>query len=184
MPENRFQSDCLEIFDTIEEKRKEIFQSLDSLSDKQLRFKPGPDDWNLLQVLHHIYTSEKLSYLYIKRKITGTERPGKTGWGSSLRLFALKAAFLLPVKYKAPSIVDASDEDPDYDSMKTNWKDIRSGLRELIEESETEILEREIYKHPAAGLMNMKQALLFMKTHMSHHEKQMERIMNHPSFPE
>jgi hypothetical protein len=37
----------------IETRHQEMFDLIDGLTPDQLRFKPEPDSWSILQVLHH-----------------------------------------------------------------------------------------------------------------------------------
>lgn len=67
--------------------------------------------------------------------------------------------------------------------MKTEWDQVRNEFKKLIDTTESEILVKTIYRHPRAGLLNMKQTVEFLGIHISHHQKQVERICSHPSFP-
>lgn len=184
MTESRFKHQCLENFDRIETQRKEIFSKLDALTDEQRHYNPGPGEWNILQVVHHLVTAEKLSVNYIKRKVRSDQTLRKSGILSKLRSVSLKWALKLPIKFTSPKITDATGKDPDYKKLKTEWREIRSELEELMNELDESMLKSEIFKHVVAGRMNMKQALEFMEEHTAHHQKQIERIRKHSSFPQ
>lgn len=183
MPSHQFKSQCLEVFDRIEKQRKEIFSKLDALTDEQLHYSPRAEKWNLLQIVLHLMTSEKLSVIYIKRKADSKEEIPKSGLMSQLRSLALKAGLTLPVKFTAPKMTDATGKDPDYEKLKTDWQKVRSELSSLIEKFDASTLQSEIFKHPVVGEMNMKQALEFMETHTAHHRKQIKQIMTDSVFP-
>lgn len=72
---------------------------------------------------------------------------------------------------------------PDYESMKSEWNQVRYGFQELIDSIDPETLAKVIYRHPRAGMLNMHQAVESMETHISHHIKQIERIRSHSAFP-
>jgi hypothetical protein len=167
----------------LETLRREIVSRYDAYTTDQLTFKPEPTHWNLLQVLDHIVTSEKMSAIYIKRQLTGKKYPPPPGFKSTYRYALLKLALKLPFRYKAPSIVDATGKSPDLHNLQESWKTIRQEFRTIIENTDEELLDLGVYKHPRAGLLNMEQALEFMIIHIRHHQKQIERITDDEKFP-
>jgi uncharacterized damage-inducible protein DinB len=170
-------------FQKLETQKKEVISLYDSLSAEQRAFNPASDAWNLLQVLRHIVTSERLSLAYIQRKISSQSNIQKAGIGARVRSTLLKIALYLPIKFKAPKVAQVDETHPDYESMKSEWDQVRYGFQELIDSIDPETLAKAIYRHPRAGMLNMHQAVEFMETHISHHIKQMERIRSHSSFP-
>lgn len=173
----------LNIFYRLEKQRAELFAELDPLNDEQRNFSIAPEKWNSVQVVLHLMTSEKLSLIYMKRMANSDENLPTSGFLSKLRLQALKLAFNLPFKYKAPRLTDATGKEPEYKKLKSDWNTVRSELRSLIKTLDDKTLKSEILKHPRVGMINMKQALDFMETHIAHHKKQIRGIINHPSFP-
>ncbi|MCH8568428.1 MAG: DinB family protein [Balneolales bacterium] len=171
------------LFVRMEVERIELMKACKSLSSKQLRFKPGVDEWNILQVLRHIITAEKQSLILIQKRLDRKESVPKSGAGAAFRYFLLKTALILPLKYKAPKFVDVSEDYPDFDSMISEWTETRRDLNQIIESNDDQTLAKALYRHPRAGMLNVLQALRFMTTHISHHQKQIARIKKHPSFP-
>lgn len=168
----------------LETLRTEIVSQYDAYTTDQLTFKPELGHWNLLQVLDHIVTSEKMSAIYIKRQLNGKKYPPPPGMKSRFRYNLLKVALKLPFRYKAPSIVDSTGKTPDLHILQESWNTIRGEIRTIIETTDEELLDLGVYEHPRAGLLNMEQALDFLDMHIRHHEKQMERITRHENFPE
>lgn len=183
MSDSQFKNQCLEIFNRIEKQRNEILARLDPLTDRQLHYSLGPDKWNPLQIVFHLMTGEKLSVIYIKRKTGSDSKIPKSGILSKFHLFLLRLAFISPFKFKAPKLTDATNKGPDYEKLKSDWQNVREELKSLIEELENDTLKSKLFKHPRVGMLNMKQALEFMRTHLAHHKKQIVQIMNHPEFP-
>lgn len=177
-------TDCIKLLNSMEERRRALFHEFDRRSEQQLSFSPGEGEWNILQILDHLYEAERLSTIYIQRSLSKRDLPEVAGLGSAIRLFLLKSALSLPISYKAPSIVDPAGKKLSYSELKTNWAAVRRELKSLIEDHEEEVLKREIYKHQVAGLMNMKQALQFMKAHYMRHEKQVWNILDDLLLPE
>jgi hypothetical protein len=171
----------LTIFNRIEKQREKLLLLYDSLSTEQLQYRREPDTWNLLQILRHLITAEKQSFLYIKRKAARYKSAPEAGASAWFRHLLLRVALMLPVKYKAPEIADVKESVPDYEQMKLEWNEIRNEMREFIQSGDEELFTKALYRHPRAGLLNINQALEFIETHISHHQKQIQRIIRHHS---
>lgn len=171
-------------FQNIEEQRHSICSLYEGLSDDQLRFKPNPDHWNLLQVLRHLVTAEQQSWKYVQRKLDIHEKMIPVGFSSTLRSLILKIALKLPLKFKAPKISQIQEDAPDYKTMKSEWETVRRELEQIITSADDELLSKALYKHPRAGLLNIPQMLDFIHVHIKHHQKQIARIMRHHNFPD
>lgn len=183
MSDNHFKKQCLDIFNSLENQRDNIFAELDLLTNEQRQFSPGPGKWNCLQILLHLKTAEKFSVIYMKKKTSSGGELPSAGFMSWLRLLALKIAFRIPYKFKAPTFIDTTGKEPEYETLKSDWNNIRIDLRGLIKNLDERILRGEIFKQPTVGRMNMKHALEFMQSHTAHHRQQIFRILNHRSFP-
>lgn len=177
MPSKTHKDKLINQFDQIESAREDLFTDLDLLSQEQLHFRRSPGKWTILQILDHIMTSEKLSVVYIKRKTSSGKSIERSGLRSRFRIFTLKLALNLPLKYKAPKISDSTGKNPDYKELKTEWLEVRSELKELILTLDESTLMSQIFKHPIVGLLNMKQTLEFFEIHFVHHRKQIEEII-------
>jgi hypothetical protein len=177
MPATTHKDKLIIHFDRIEYDRANLISQLDDLSQEQLHFRRSPEKWTILQILDHLITSEKLSVKYIKRITSTPENLERSGFQSKFRIFALKLALILPFKYKAPKISDATGKDPEYEKLKLEWEQIRKDLRKQINSLDKSILKGEILKHPIVGMLNMKQTLQFFDIHFNHHKKQIENII-------
>jgi hypothetical protein len=173
----------LSVFIRIEEQRSELISLYESLTPEQLRFNPGPGEWNMLQVMRHLVTAEKQSLLLIMRNIGRLDRISDAGAGAMLRHLILRVALFLPIKFKAPKVADVTEEFPDYTGMKKEWHELREEIRQLIDNGNEELFTKAIYRHPRAGDLNLKQSLEFFEMHIAHHRKQVDRIRNSPEFP-
>lgn len=165
------------IFDRLEAQRSDIIQTVNNLSEEQRKHRPGSNKWNVLQIVRHLVTAEKQSLIYIQRKIGRADDVEKTGFSSAFRHLLLKVALTLPLKFKAPKIAEVDEDYPDFDVMKTEWDSIREEMKSLIENSSDKTLAKALYRHPRAGMLNIKQALEFIEIHIAHHQKQIDRTI-------
>lgn len=175
--------ETLVIFERLEVQRRDIIATYNLLSTAQLQFHPNENHWNLLQVLRHLVTAEIQSLKYIERKMRFKDEVQHTGISASVRNLILKTALHLPIKFKAPKVAEVKEKHPDFETMISEWDEVRSKFKELIETSDEETLKKALYKHPRAGLLNIKQAMEFIETHVTHHRKQMKKIMLDAAYP-
>ncbi|REL38973.1 DinB family protein [Rhodohalobacter sp. SW132] len=166
------------LFDRLEAKRGRIIKQYGRLTPAQLQFKADPNEWNLLQVMRHLVTAEQQSVKLILRKLQQQDKISRTGFGAKFRHLVLKIALRLPLKFKAPKIAEVHEESPDFNQMKSEWETVREEILTIIEESTSETLSKALYRHPRAGYLNVKQALEFMDEHLTHHQKQIDRLVD------
>ena len=161
----------------IEKERFELFNRLEKVSTETLNLKPQPDKWSIIQIVHHLYKSEQLSIVYIKRKLRDKTKIKKSSIASFVRGLMLEWALRFPTKLKAPSNVADVPDFAELEVYEKKWEKIRSDLKEIIVNTEEEILLNDVFFHPAVGEMNMINALKFMDAHFHHHKKQIDKIL-------
>jgi len=164
-------------FDKLELDRKNLFSKLEKVNEDVLNLKPQENKWSIIQVIHHLYKSEQLSIVYIKRKLRDTQNINKSGLVSIARSLLLEWALRFPTKFKAPNNVSDVSDIAELELYSTKWTRIRNDLIEIIENTDIEILKSDIFKHPSVGEMNMVHALKFMQAHFDNHKKQIDNIL-------
>jgi uncharacterized damage-inducible protein DinB len=170
-------------FDRLEIQRKDLISYYKSFSGKQLAFKPGPESWSMNQVLRHLVTAESQSLKLIKRKMNQVDQLPDLSIQVKARALLLKIALALPIKFKAPEIADVREETPVFEDLLSEWNAVRNEFREVMTQSDEKTFTKTIYQHPRAGYLTLKQAIEFMQDHISHHQKQIERIRRDKNFP-
>ena len=159
-----------------EEKRSELLQVLEALTDEEFTEKPKAGEWSVSQVINHLIDAENSTMGYISKKLQGGINLKDSGVKSQLNSTALKLALKSNKRFKAPSILREPANKPKEKSLKT-WNKTREMLAELFMSIEPVLLKKEIFKHPVAGYLNAEQTLHFINDHMGHHEKQIIRII-------
>jgi hypothetical protein len=163
-------------FDALEKSRFELFKKLDKLDGSKMNNQPDPKSWSVVQVMDHLTLAERNSLLYMKKKLSVTNEFRKSNFKTTFRMFLLKSALKLPIKWRAPKIVADAKNEKTYDEAKAAWTEVRNGIAEFLENFPAEHLDSELFKHPSAGKFTVVQALNFMHTHFEHHLKQFDRI--------
>ncbi len=162
--------------------RYELFEKLKEIDNQTLNLKPNPEKWSIIQIIHHLYKSEQLSIVYIKRKINNTQNIKKSGTASFIRGKLLEWALKFPAKLKAPENVSDVPDFAELDIYKIEWEKLRNNLSEIIENTDSKLLMSDIFKHPSIGNMNIIYALKFMHAHFNHHKKQIDKILQNKNI--
>ncbi len=156
-----------------------LLDELKNYSQEQLSAKPRPDAWSVLQVMQHLMMAEAKSIQYIKKKTSYPEGLKKAGALSGLRPAFLKFFLWLPLKYKAPAIVneDHFRENISLDALSTEWRASRGELVHFFENLKPEWKDKEIFRHALAGRMPPEGMLTFFSDHFARHRKQIDRTL-------
>lgn len=168
------------LFDEIESQRKSILDSLRHLTTDQLNKAPVPGKWSVSQILSHLVTAERMSVMYMQKKIQGVELAVDTGFWEEIKINLLKISQRLPgLKFKAPQRV--VDNTTFYNNLLTiinEWDQVRGELKLLLEKIPDQYVNRSVYRHPFAGYLNIRQALIFFREHIIHHTPQIKKLIN------
>lgn len=164
-------------FTLLESQRAELVAQVRNVTPEQLNWHQ-PGAWSLSQVLAHLITSEQLSVRYLKKKIQGIESVPDTGMLATLKMWTLIVSQRLPLKFKAPKVVvENTPTFSDVHQILVAWDQCRYELKDLLSTFSEQQLNRQIYKHPIAGKLNIQQALRFFREHIIHHEPQIKKLL-------
>ncbi|MCB2380511.1 DinB family protein [Hymenobacter sp. BT635] len=162
----------------LEQATNRLLSMAQSLGDKA-QMAPGPGQWSAAQVVQHLLVAETGIGQYIDKKVMQEEELGKSGFLTFVRSRVLRAALRLPfLRFKAPKYLAALTPDtvPPVAELRTEWERVRRQLERTLNEFPSQLLDRDIFKHPRSGMLNIYQTLDFMVDHVLHHQKQLERI--------
>lgn len=165
----------------LERQRTEVLGSLHGLGPAQLRFRPTPDSWNLLDVIEHL--------VLIEERILGGlgTRPGPLPILERMRVgagFALLTVWLRGGgRIRVPTGVVMPAGGVSLDELQGRWDVARAGLTNALERFTQADLGRPMTRHPIVGKLSPAQTLSFIRTHVAHHRPQLARIRSAPGFP-
>lgn len=168
------------LYKQIESRRETILDSFRSLTVEQFNRRPQKDGWSAAEVLSHLVTAERLSVAYMQKKIQGLSGLSRTGVWEEIKMGLLIISQRMPgLKFKAPSrVVESTTQLSSLPEIESAWKAVREDLRRLLEGLPTEAHHRKIYRHPIAGYINSRHALIFFREHLIHHSPQLRRLLN------
>ncbi|GCC50751.1 DinB family protein [Chryseotalea sanaruensis] len=165
-------------FHKLEEQRTEILNSLLSKSATELSAPPAPGKWSVLQILTHLYASEKLSFGYIKKKSLGIQDTANADLRQAMVLTVLKISQRLPFRFRAPKVVvENTPETMSLEQLVNHWNLLRLELKAHLENVPDGHLHKLVYKHPMAGRLSLPQALQFFAEHINHHKPQIKKAL-------
>ena len=165
-------------YDKLERQREQILSVIKNLPEDVYRNSPS-GKWSVAQIVTHLFTAERLSIGYMKKKSLGIETLKNSGVKQVLVLGILKISQRIPFRYKAPRvIVENTPEAFSVEESITQWNKSRSDLKIFLEGIRKEHSRRLIFKHPIAGMLNAEQAMRFMYEHINHHLPQIKRLLN------
>ena len=166
-----------QIFDSLETQRNQLFISLNSLTVEKLNQQPT-NGWSINQVIAHLIAAERLSVLYLRKKIQAINEVENTGLIEELKMIVIILSQRLPFKFKAPkTVVENTKSSTSLHQLEQEWNAVRNELKIVLEKFNDDQIKRKIYKHVVAGKLNIQQTLLFFREHVIHHQQQIKRLL-------
>lgn len=154
-----------------------MLEKLQTADIKKLNTPPAAGKWSVAQIIYHLNKGESNSVIYVSKKMKDVNNLKKSGIYERLKMLAVKIAFALPFRYKAPAVLGDMPKDVNYNEIIVKWEETRKRLKELIAFMPEDMLSMKVFKQPAAGRLDIYQMLDFMQTHFNRHMKQVEGIL-------
>ncbi|HEY0079159.1 MAG TPA: DinB family protein [Pyrinomonadaceae bacterium] len=175
-----------EIFDSIDETRLRLDQTLSGIDDRQQNFRPTPEAWTIAEIAEHLSIIEhqlvQLTTMMLRKaEAAGMLRAaeaGETPEHFSIDRFVEQSK---GEKYIAPENVRPRGELPLAESL-ARLRNSRASLRELrprLEQIDGASLQ---YPHPAFGPLNLYQWLAFVGAHEDRHLRQIQKLMQSTQY--
>lgn len=153
---------------------------------EQLTFQPDQSSWSMMDVMHHLYTSERIS-LNFMQNFDFNRKNLKLGLKAKIKNILLVNSLNSPKKYVAPKVLaDNKDKlslSTDAHQFHHQWDDLRIEMNDFLESFPEEKIPYFVFSHPAVGKLNLLQTLQFFNAHLKHHQYQIESVNYHPQFP-
>jgi uncharacterized damage-inducible protein DinB len=167
-----------EIVRYVDERRAELESAAMRLPYERWSERPAPDAWSVAQVFDHLHLSESGTARLLAKRIArakeaglGPERSEETLM-SSLDFFPVRDG----PNRQAPEIVvpRADARAPEvHDALRRSRADLHAAIRE----GDGLALEEVTATHPALGVINVYQWLLFIGQHEARHTRQVAEIV-------
>ncbi|WP_426450742.1 DinB family protein [Paenibacillus sp. S-38] len=149
--------------------RKNIWETVEELSEMQINTRVEEDKWTIAQVLEHLYLMEKAITASMSRELSGGE----------IRTAESKPFFLTLDRSRsvpAPAPFVPAEGFYTLDELKGRLGASREGLERLVAGISDEELAQKAFPHPVFGLMDLRQWLTFIGVHEQRHWGQIEEL--------
>lgn len=158
--------------------KAELLGELKTRSKEKLEKSPAPGKWSAAQVIYHLNKAESQSVIYVSKKMKDINNLKRTGFIEWVKITIVNLVLTSPIKYKAPvNVLGEVPEHVDYDAIIAEWNETRKQLVQLLTTFPEGMLDKNVFKQPAAGRLNIYQMLDFMQAHFNRHRKQIERAI-------
>ena len=144
----------------VQQGHQQLVGLIDSLSEEQAHFKPGPDDWSVLEVLQHAAPAERWVADVCSALARGAPPASRAEAGRMGSDFSSLAA--------ARSALGAAHQE----------------LLAFVDNLSPEANRETRFDHPFFGPLNCEEWAVFQRVHNGDHAQQIEQILAAPGFPE
>ncbi|MBS1788140.1 MAG: DinB family protein [Acidobacteria bacterium] len=167
----------------LKDSQAETLAALEKLSDEQLKFKPAPERWSVIEVAEHILLAEGLLFGAVQRAIATAPNPD---WEAKTKG---KTEFLEDVlagrkgKAQAPESIVPSGKLTRQELI-TKFREARAKTMKFTEETQVPLKAHTMdHPFPVFGTLNAYQWLIYIPLHNIRHNKQIAEVMADPNFP-
>ena len=167
------------LFEQLESQREAVVAPFRSVETERFNRSPRAGKWSAAEILSHLLSAERLSVMYMKKKMLGIDQASRSGVWEKLKIAVLIASQRLPgLKFRAPKrVIENTTSHTNISEIEKSWKEIRNDLHNLLDGIPHERIDRKIYKHPAAGYLDVRHALIFFREHVIHHTPQLRKLL-------
>lgn len=156
-----------------------LFSSLTGYSSDLLQQKPAPGAWSVLEIMQHLMIVEEKSLGYVQKKTSYPDQLVHAGLSARFRNVFLKFFLRLPIRVKAPKVVNESnfDETATFETLVSKWRQQREELLDFLENAPEEWTRKLVYRHAIAGRLTMDGMLILFRDHFARHYQQILRTL-------
>ena len=168
---------------SLEATRDAFLQSIAGLSEKQWRFKPGPDRWSVAEVSEHIAVSESALFSMVRDKImTSPADPSKRAEVAGKDEIVLQRVPDRSHKAQAPEFLKPTNRWATREETTKAFEDSRKATMNYIRTTNDDLRDH-FGPHPLLGPLDAYQWILLISAHSERHTKQIEEVKANPNFP-
>lgn len=150
--------------------RKELFQSIEGLTDEQFNRIPSNGGWSPKQIFEHLVRMETVIATNIAQELNNPDSP-------KCMVKPIALATIRFIKVEAPGYTAPTEEYKSKIEMKNELYDSRLFLLDVYESSTKDVLREKSFKHPIFGQVPLIQWFPFVGLHEKRHLKQLKKTI-------
>ena len=163
-------------YEILESLKVSLIRNITNLSQEQLRNRPSPGSWNLIELVTHLMYVENYALNQLKDHLG---KKIKKSVIDRIRFFVVRRILSLNIKVKVPiKAVDPSDCDTHLEKTFSKWTQCRLDLRKIINNFSNDDFKYCYFYHPYAGRFTLNDGLIFLIDHWRHHQRQLDNLFN------
>ena len=156
-----------EIEAIVEEGHAALLRAIEGLSDEQSKFKPGPDEWSVLELMAHVVTAKQIVGVLSAGLAEGTLPPG---FGSPLEAAAAQDGVTVSRFETLEAARAAADS-------------AHTVLLNFVRSADGPVNVDMTFRHFVFGALNCREWAVFQRLHDDDHRPQINAIRAAPGFP-
>lgn len=146
----------------------------------QLRFRPAPGAWSMLEVTEHLVLAEEKSLLGMLKG----PPPGTTVTPvGRVRMAVVRLVMKTDIRIKVPVARVLPQGTVTLPELAARWSDSRRGLETFLEPISGGDAGDARFRHPIGGWVTADEGVAFLADHIGHHMRQVHRIRRAAGYP-
>jgi hypothetical protein len=180
---NMTAEDRAKVIKLLNESHKQTLDLMEGLTEEQLKFKPAPEKWSVLEVAEHIWMAEGLLFGAVERALAAKQNPEWETKTKGKTEFLERVMVSRDRKAQAPESIVPSGKLSRAEVI-AKLKEARAKTLKFAEETRLP-LKSHTFDHPfpVFGTLNAYQWLIYIPLHNIRHNKQIEEVKSDPNFP-
>ena len=162
------------LIDALDAQRLALLDGLAELSEEELRARPRPGAWSILEIVEHLVAAESVILQGLPPRADLVARPRSLAHRLKFHLVLLILACRVPVK--APSRRMLPTGTTSLAEVRRTWDAHLTWLRAFQEDAGAGSGEKAFFTHPVAGPISLVQALRMDLLHLGTHRRQIARL--------
>lgn len=168
------QSTLHERLHRIETKRQQLLTRAGAMEAERLTARPRPEKWSTLEILEHLVLAER--DVFGDLTAAAPRQPRRRRVRDHLRFVVVMVVLRFDIPVRAPSRAMLPTGARTLDDLRQAWEAHHGQLRALIERGDRTLTRGAIFRHPVAGPLTLRQALLMLEVHLDRHTRQIDAL--------
>ena len=146
----------------------------------QLRFRPAPGAWSMLDVTEHLVLAEEKSLLGMLKG----PPPGTTvTLVAHARMVMVRLVMKTDIRVKVPVARVIPQGTVTLQDLVARWSESQRGLAAFLDSIPGADAGAARFRHPIGGWVTADAGVAFLADHIGHHARQVERIRRAAGYP-
>ena len=167
--------------DIYDQDRRALLDALEGLTADQLRTRPGPDKWSILEIVQHMVLSEREVLEHLPEPEALIDR--KRGLRARLAYVVVVAIIKWNIPVPVPSDGMVPDGNTSLSELRRQWDEHIPWLRGYLAIVGPKDLKRAVFRHPVAGPLTPALTSRLARLHFDAHLRQIRRINPDTDLP-